>query len=70
VAEPPEDWGPHLGRKVSIRFRLHDDPEHSFSEAIGVIQSVDPDRSISIVKRDGAVVEVAQLDILAAKIFH
>jgi hypothetical protein len=69
VAEPPDDWTPYLGRKVSIRFRLHDDPAHPFSEAVGVVQSVDEKGDISIATRTGAVVTVASPDILAAKIF-
>ena len=35
------DFKPHLGRKVSLRYRLHDDPAHPFSEAIGVVMSVE-----------------------------
>ena len=69
MADPPDDWTPYLGRKVSIRFRLHDDPDHPFSEAIGVVQAVDPSGSVSIVTRTGTTVTVQATDILAAKIF-
>jgi hypothetical protein len=69
MAEPPEDWTPYLGRKVSIRYRLHDDPDHTFTEAVGVVQSVDPSGSISIATRSGKVVTVASKDISAAKVF-
>ena len=73
MAEPPADWTPYLGRKVSIRFRLAGDPAHPFSEAIGVVSNVtdrpDGARSISIVTRSGDTVEVAVADILAAKVF-
>ena len=70
--EPPHDWKPFLGRKVSIRFRLEDDPRHQFSEAIGVIQSVideDGGQVIEIIKRRGEVVSVAVDAILAAKMW-
>ena len=69
MAEPPQDWVPYLGHKVSIRFRLHDDPDHPFSEAIGVIQSVDPSGDVSIVTRAGSAVTVSSNDIVAAKIW-
>jgi ribosome maturation factor RimP len=70
--EPPRDWTPFLGRKVSIRFRLEGDPQHEFSEAIGVIQSVtdtDGGQRIEIVKRRGQVVSVPAPHILAAKMW-
>jgi hypothetical protein len=70
--EPPHDWQPFLGKKVSIRFRLEDDPRHEFSEAIGVIQSVtdtDGEQRIEIVKRRGEVVSVGGDSILAAKMW-
>ena len=70
--EPPDDWKPFLGRKVSIRFRLETDPLHPFSEAIGVIQSVtdtDDGQRIEIVKRRGEVVSVTADAILAAKMW-
>jgi hypothetical protein len=70
--EPPHDWKVFLGRKVSIRFQLEDDPRHEFSEAIGVIQSVtdaDDGQRIEIVKRRGQVVSVSARHILAAKMW-
>jgi hypothetical protein len=30
-----------LGRKVTLRYRVHDDATHPFSEAIGVVMSVE-----------------------------
>ena len=66
------DWRRLLGRKISIRYRLHDDPEHPFSEAIGVVSAVEQDErgaSISILTRRGATVDVADSDILAVKEF-
>jgi hypothetical protein len=69
---PPQDWGALLGRKVSIRFVLRGDPEHPFSEAVGVVQGVRrggrSDR-IEILKRDGRIVSVEARDVLAAKVF-
>ncbi len=72
MAEPPADWKPLLGQKVSIRYRLLDDPEHPFSEAVGIVMGVDgsgDDALVSIVKRTGQVVETRAGDILAAKRF-
>jgi hypothetical protein len=68
VAEPPEDWKPLLGRKVSVRYRLPEDPEHPFSEAIGIVQFVDAKR-IEIINRRGEVAAIDPSDVLAAKIF-
>lgn len=69
---PPSDWRPLLGRKVSIRYRLHGD-EYPFSEAIGVLQKVDetPDgrARLEILTTRGDVVTVMSADVLAAKIF-
>ena len=73
MAAPPEKWKPLLGRKVSIRFRLHDDPEHPFSEAIGVVMKVaDSERGerVTLVTKRGETVEVSSDDVLAAKAFQ
>jgi len=63
----------NLGRKVSIRFRLHTDPAHPFSEAVGMIQSVTSDAegidSVTIVNRRGEVSSVPVNDIVAGKFF-
>ena len=75
ASSPPsaEEWSKHLGRKISIRFKLHDDPAHGFSEAIGVVQSVRPnDRGVvelGILTRHGETRYVPVVDILAAKLF-
>ena len=61
-----------LGRKVSIRYKLHGDPAHPFSEAIGVVQAVrhgDAPPSVELLSRRGEVVTVAISDVLAAKVF-
>lgn len=35
------DFKQHLGRKVTLRYRVHDDAAHPFSEAIGVVMLVE-----------------------------
>ena len=67
-----EDWKKTLGRKVSIRYRLGDEEEQPFSEAIGVVQSVrgvDDTLEIQIINRTGEVTTVRLADIEAAKLF-
>ena len=69
--ESPERWRALLGRKISIRYALKGDPEHPFSEAIGVISGVsdgdDPD--ITILGRDGKTIVVAGSYVLQGKVF-
>jgi hypothetical protein len=69
----PVVWKSFLGRKVSMRLRHHGDPEHPFTEAIGVVQSVRTDADgaarLVIVDRRGAEHVHALADVLAAKIF-
>ena len=66
------DWKPHLGRKVSIRYRLHGD-DHPFSEAIGVVAEVsegeDGTEIVTILTRRGDSRRIGSEDILAAKLF-
>ena len=72
AASSRPEWPQLLGRKISIRYRLHGDPEHPFSEAIGVVSSVEQNErgsSITIVTRRGASIEVATDDVLALKEF-
>ena len=73
MAEPPGDLRSYLGRKVSIRFRLHDDSGYPFSEAVGVIQAVGPSEQGSellfILKRRGEIISVPVADIVAVKLF-
>ena len=68
-----EDWTKLLGRKISIRYKLHDDPAHGFSEAIGVVQSVRPNAEgvaeIGILTRHGQTKHVPVRDVLVAKLF-
>ena len=67
------EWKKHLGRKVSLRYRLHGDPSHPFSEAIGLVQSVGAGEDgvvrVTIVNRRGEVTSVVTSDVLAAKVF-
>ena len=73
MAEPPSDWRPYLGRKVSLRYRLHDDPRPPFSEAIGVVASAEVDargvERLQVFTRRGQVVSIPVDDIVAAKLF-
>ena len=66
-----DDWRALLGRKVSIRFRVLNDPEHPLSEAIGVVMAVKSDETgrpiVSIVNRRGETVEVPIENVLAGK---
>jgi hypothetical protein len=72
MAEPPTDWRPLLGRKVSIRYALRGDPEHPFSEAIGTIGAVEgdgADLSVTLFTKRGERVKVRASDVLATKVF-
>jgi hypothetical protein len=66
------DWGEHLGRKVSVRYRLHGDPDHPFSEAVGVVASVAADGGaevVTIMDRRGKAIAIPASDLLAVKVF-
>ena len=67
-----EDWKPHLGRKVSLRYKLHD-ADHPFSEAIGVVSSVQADQdgqqTLSVLTRSGETRSIPVADIVATKLF-
>ena len=70
----PDVWRRHLGRKVSLRYRLHDGGSaHPFSEAIGMVASVRSDpgspAEIHVVNRRGVSSTVPLEDIVAAKVF-
>jgi hypothetical protein len=60
-----------LGRKISIRYALSGDPEHPFSEAIGVVSAVSQDEqpNITIMSRDGISTELRASDVLQGKVF-
>ena len=72
MTDDPVDWRGLLGRKVSMRFRLHDDPAHQFSEAIGVVMTVSTSErgeQVTILTRRGDTVLVPTADVLALKTF-
>jgi hypothetical protein len=66
-------WRSCLGRKTSMRLRLTGDPEHPFTEAVGVVQAVRTDDEgparLVVVNRRGEEREVPLSDVLAAKVF-
>ena len=70
----PEVWRRYLGRKVSLRYRLHDDAEHPFSEAIGMVASVRDEpggpAEIDVVNRRGVASTVPLNDVMVAKVFE
>jgi hypothetical protein len=55
-----------IGRKISVRYRLHDDPEHPHSEAVGMVASVG-DGVVSVVNRRGEMSVFAIDDVIAGK---
>ena len=69
--ESPERWRALLGRKISVRYALRGDPDHPFSEAIGVISAVSEGEHpmITVLTRDGGAKEISGLDVLAGKVF-
>ena len=73
MAAPPDDYESLLGRKLSLRYVLHDDPGHPFSEVVGVLASVAPadggPKTLTILTRRGDTVLVPVSDVQAAKIF-
>lgn len=72
-SDPPTSvayWRRRLGRKVSLRLNLHDDPAHPFSEAIGMVSAVEGDDEsarVSVVNRRGETSSFAVVDVVAAK---
>ena len=73
ASSPLPELRDNLGRKISVRYRLHGDPAHPFSEAIGMIQNVrsttDAGDVVEIVNRRGAVATVPVRDITAFKLW-
>jgi hypothetical protein len=57
---------------VSVRYRLHGDPDHPFSEAVGVVATVAPDGDgevVTILDRRGKAISIPAHDMLAVKVF-
>jgi len=71
VAEASRTLESRLGEKLSILFRIEGDPEHPFSEVVGLLQRVDLDegghRVLHVCRRDGSVVAVAEPDVIRLK---
>ena len=69
--DSPERWRALLGRKISIRYALRGDPDHPFSEAIGVVAEVSPGDApeISILDRRGTTIKMNAADVLQGKVF-
>ena len=65
------DLGQRLGEKLSILFRIEGDPEHPYSEVVGLLQRVTVDgagaRTLAVCRRDGSVVEVPEADVIRLK---
>lgn len=58
--------------RISVLYRIHDDPEHPFSEAVGVVQSVGAGSSgegpvLEVLRRDGHLVRVPGRDLVTFK---
>jgi hypothetical protein len=70
MADPPRDWSPYLGRKLSLRYRLRGE-SHPFSEAVGVLMAIESESPshLKIVGREGKIIRVRIEDVLAAKIY-
>ena len=65
------DWRRCLGRRVTLRYRLRDESEHPFSEALGTLQSVTPGEGgvqISLVNRRGELLTLDLEDVENAKL--
>ncbi|HEU4868115.1 MAG TPA: hypothetical protein VFV09_10350 [Actinomycetota bacterium] len=62
----------NLGERVSMLFKIEGDPEHPFSEVVGVLMRVTgaggPDATYSVIRRSGEVVEVRQDKVMALKL--
>ena len=71
MAEASRTLESRLGEKLSILFRIEGDPEHPFSEVVGLLQRVAVNeaggRTLGVCRRDGSVVEVAEADVIRLK---
>ena len=65
------DFQRRLGEKLSILFRIEGDPDHPYSEVVGLLQRVAVNeagaRTLAVCRRDGSVVEVAEADVIRLK---
>jgi ribosome maturation factor RimP len=66
------DFKQYLGRKVTLRYRLHDDAAHPVSEAVGVVMSVEHQsgrQRVVILTRGSERRVVPVDDVMAGKAF-
>lgn len=62
---PADAIGPeHVGRRVTVRRRL---PDGTASDLLGTLESCD-EGTVSVRRRDGALVRVARNEIVAARV--
>ena len=68
-----DGWRGLLGRKVSVRFHLRDDPGSPFSEAIGVVVGVEEaaegEAKVRILSKRGRETQLVAGDVIAGKVF-
>jgi hypothetical protein len=65
-------WRSLLGRKVSVRYAIYDDPEHRVTEAIGMVSAVTDGEAgplISLVNRRGETTTFPLKHLVAGKAF-
>jgi hypothetical protein len=71
VAEGNRILESRLGEKLSVLYRIGGDPQHPFSEVVGLLQRVDVDdegrRVLHVCRRDGSLVAVAEPDVIRLK---
>ncbi len=71
LSQGDADLKGRLGEKISILFRIEGDPDHPYSEVVGLLQRVAVDeagaRMLAVCRRDGSVVEVAEADVIRLK---
>ncbi len=71
MGEPSSRLESRLGEKLSILFRIEGDPEHPYSEVVGLLQRVstggDGGRVLHVCRRDGSVTAVAEADVVRLK---
>lgn len=68
MPSPPVRLTPaDVGRRVSVRARLRDDPRHTATDAVGVLRSWQ-DGVLAVERRDGSTARVPERDLLAGKV--
>jgi hypothetical protein len=72
MPDPPADWAPHIGRKVTMRYLLGRG-DHPHTELVGVLQAVyegeDGVAMLKVLDKRGETHHLRQADVVAAKIF-